>query len=223
MLLAHTPKFISWFYFNRVWTLPNKEKKIYLTFDDGPVPETTPWVLRTLRKYNAKATFFCVGNNVEKHPKLFDQILQEGHTVGNHTFNHSKGLYCDTDTYVEDVMKAQKLIRSNLFRPPHGRMKYKQSQALKNKFHIVMWDVLSVDYDPEVSPQQCVRNVLDNVQEGSVIVFHDSIKAAKNMKYALKIVLRHLSREGYQFEAIKKPNKEACVWIQEPEQIKVAV
>ena len=193
------PRFIQRLYPERIWAFSREEKSIYLTFDDGPIPEVTPWVLDELKKYNAKATFFCIGENVQKHPEIFQRILSEGHSVGNHTFNHLNGWKTATSEYIENVDKAEgqmgnnskfKIQDSRLFRPPYGKITSKQAKILQRKgFKIVMWDIISYDYDANTSPEKCLQNVLKNIKPGSVIVFHDSLKAEKNLRFVLPKVL----------------------------------
>ncbi|HLT54016.1 MAG TPA: polysaccharide deacetylase family protein [Flavobacteriaceae bacterium] len=211
-----TPAFVKHILPDYVWNIPTKEKVLYLTFDDGPTPEITTWVLEQLKAYAAKATFFCIGNNVEKHPDIFQQVLQSGHAIGNHTHNHLKGWKVKTGTYLENVALAEKVINFqfsnskfqeteivNLFRPPYGKLKPKQGKALLEKgYEIIMWDVLSFDWDQTVSEENCLKNVLTKSKPGSIIVFHDSMKAAKNMQYALPKVLKHFSNAGYTFKVL---------------------
>ena len=196
---------------NYVWDVQSNEKVIYLTFDDGPTPEITNWTLNTLKKYNAKATFFCIGNNIEKHPDIFQNILDEGHAIGNHTFNHVKGWKTKIKNYLEEVRKAQKIIKFyesssvNLFRPPYGQITPKQGKKLIEKgYKIIMWDVLSFDWDKSVMPETCLNNVIDKTVNGSIIVFHDSIKASKNMQYALPKVLDYFSGKEYTFKSLEE-------------------
>jgi len=203
MFLASVPNLITKAFPSLIWKIPEEEKVLYLTFDDGPVPEATPWVLETLKKYNAKATFFCVGDNVRKYPFLYEQIQKDGHSVGNHTFNHLNGWTTKPEEYVKNIEKAAELIDSNLFRPPRGLLKNSHYQLIKSKYKVIMWNVLSIDYEKKLSPKQCSRNVISHAKPGSIIVFHDSIKAWKNMHYALPKVLEHFSNLGYQFRAIK--------------------
>lgn len=184
------------------WIKESLGKSVYLTFDDGPVPGPTEFVLDQLEKFQAKATFFCIGNNVIRHPGIFDRILKSGHTVGNHTFNHLNGWQYNTQDYTKDVAAAAGVIKSSLFRPPYGRIKKQQADELKSQFEIVMWDVLSYDFDALVSPQKCYQNVIGNVQPGSIVVFHDSLKAFTNLKYALPEALRYLNDQGYSFKAL---------------------
>lgn len=185
-----------------VWSIPTERKVLYLTFDDGPIPEVTPWVLERLAEYDAKATFFCIGDNVQKHPEIFEQVCQAGHGIGNHTFHHLSGWTTKDFTYFRNTMECAAVVDSQLFRPPYGRIKKSQSKALKERFDIIMWDVLSADYDRAVSPEKCLSNVVDNAGPGSIIVFHDSLRAQKNMAYALPLVLEHFSNKGYTFEAL---------------------
>lgn len=199
---------------NYVWDFSSKEKTIYLTFDDGPTPEITEWTLKTLAEFNAKATFFCIGNNIEKHPDIFTSILKEGHGIGNHTHNHLKGWKTPTNTYLKNVKQAQETIDSkignhfypitNLFRPAYGQLKPNQGRALnKLGYKIVMWTVLAFDWDVNVSKEECLKNVIDKASAGSIIVFHDSVKASRNMMYALPKVLEHFSKKGYSFKSIE--------------------
>lgn len=202
------PRFIQRLYPERIWAFSRKKDSIYLTFDDGPIPEVTPWVLDELKKHNAKATFFCIGDNVHKHPEVFQRIISEGHSVGNHTFNHLNGWKTGAVEYVENVEKAGREMISNsefrilnsefLFRPPYGKITFKQAKVLKEKgFKIVMWDIISYDYDARVSEEECLQNVLKNIKPGSVIVFHDSLKAEKNLRYVLPKVLEFISLKSW--------------------------
>jgi len=202
---------------NYIWDIAATDKTIYLTFDDGPTPEITNWTLNTLKAFDAKATFFCIGNNIEKHPDIFRNIIEEGHTIGNHTYNHIKGWKTKTKDYLQDILEAQKVIDSNiklefvnyqssivnLFRPPYGQIKPKQGKKLiELGYKIIMWDILSFDWDKNVSKETCLNNVINKATKGSIIVFHDSIKASKNMPYALPKVLEHFNKLGYTFKAI---------------------
>ena len=197
-----TNRIIKWIFPNYVWDIPNDAKKVFLTFDDGPTPEITEWVLEQLKKYNAKATFFCIGNNIEKYPELFQKTIAEGHAIGNHTFNHLKGWKTSTEDYIENVKlfetKNPKLVTRNLFRPPYGKIKPSQSKRLRKLgYKIIMWNVLSRDYDQTISATQCLENVLPNVKTGSIIVFHDSLKAEHNLKYVLPKTLEFLKENGF--------------------------
>lgn len=202
MLIEQTPDFIRKLIPGAVWRLPQKEKTVYLTFDDGPIPEVTPWVLDLLKKYNIKATFFCVGDNVRKYPEVFKMVVSAGHSVGNHTFNHLQGFKVKSDKYVENVELADAYIRSNLFRPPHGHLRIRQGTKLSKKFRFVMWDVITRDYNRKLSGEYVLNVVKRYARNGSIIVFHDSIKAEKNMKYALPRAIEFLLSEGYKFEKI---------------------
>ncbi len=175
---------------------------MFLTFDDGPVPEVTPWVLDLLDEYNAKATFFCVGENIEKNPDIFEKVVNGGHAIGNHTYNHLSGWVTDRLPYFLNIRKCAQLVKSELFRPPYGKLRPSQVQFLQRHYKIVMWDVLSADFDADISGEQCAKNVLRSVKPGSIVVFHDSLKAEKNLKHALPIVLERLAGEGYSFESI---------------------
>ena len=190
--------------------MPKCEKKIYLTFDDGPHPTITPQVLEILKKFNAKATFFCIGNNVNKYKDTFELIKNEGHAVGNHTFNHERGWKTKTKDYINSVEQADALIQSPLFRPPHGRIKSSQIRSIKNlrnleiqNLKIVAWTVISYDWDKSLSPEDCFNNVIKNVADGSIIVFHDSEKAVNNMIPALTKVLEYYSERGFTFCSIR--------------------
>lgn len=185
-----------------IWYFPQRDNEIFLTFDDGPTPEFTPWVLSVLKEYNARATFFCLGKKVEQNPGLFQQIKDEGHAVGNHSYSHLSGWKTKNQTYYKDVYKASEFIYSKLFRPPYGEIKLRQIKQLKGKYRIVMWDVLSYDYDPQITPQKCLRNVLKKATSGSIVVFHDKQKARKNLQYTLPRVLQHFSDKGFVFKPI---------------------
>lgn len=209
MLWTKTHWFIKKLFSNYIWDLPNSEKKIYLTFDDGPTPEITEWTLQQLKKYNAKATFFCIGDNVRKFPEIFKKIIEEGHAIGNHTFNHLNGWKTSKQDYIENTNKCQSQISNlkpeicNLFRPPYGKIKPSQSKQLRKLgYKIIMWDVISYDFDATISKEKCLENVLKNVKSGSIIVFHDSIKAFPNLEYTLPKVIEILNKKGFVFAKI---------------------
>lgn len=192
-------------YPKRLWQLPShKEKVIYLTFDDGPIPEVTPWVLQLLKKYHAKATFFCLGKNIEKHPEILQQLKEEGHQLGNHTFHHLNGWKVSIDKYLQDIIQFEKLGNStHYFRPPYGKCTSTQAKAIiKKGYHIVMWDIISEDYDQHISPEHCLHTVLSQAKNGSIVIFHDSLKAEKNLRQVLPKVLAYYSRKGYVFEKL---------------------
>jgi peptidoglycan/xylan/chitin deacetylase (PgdA/CDA1 family) len=201
-----TPWLVKKIFRGYTWNFSRRDHAVYLTFDDGPHPTITPWVLAQLKKYNARATFFCVGENVAQYNAVYRQVLAEGHAVGNHTQHHPNGWETPAETYLNDVKEAAQLIRSHLFRPPYGRIKKAQAQGVSRVLgagtKIIMWDVLSCDFDPLFSKEQCLRNVLKHAKAGSIIVFHDSEKAAPNMQYALPVVLQQLAEKGYAFRGI---------------------
>ena len=191
------PRFLRPLFGNVIWRANTSSKVIYLTFDDGPVPEVTPLVLDILDRYGWKATFFCVGDNVARYPDLYADILKRGHKTGNHTFNHLKGFQYSKEEYVENVEKAAKFIDSKLFRPPHGRIKPSQLRALKNHYKIVMWDVITHDYNKKVSPDRILQTVQKYLRSGSLVVFHDSVKAEKNVLEALPRAIEFWQSKGY--------------------------
>ena len=188
---------------NYTWNIKTDEKVLYLTFDDGPIPEVTPWVLEQLANYDAKATFFCVGENVQKYPSVFQQVLDEGHSVGNHTYNHLSGWNTDNIPFFHNIRHCAHLVNSGLFRPPYGRLTPSQTQFLTRHYRIVMWDVLSGDFDKNISKEDVFENVILSAKRGSIVVFHDSLKAKERMQYALPRVLEHFSAKGYRFESLK--------------------
>ena len=200
MLIEQPPKILRWLYPRALWRMDKNVKAVYLTFDDGPIPEITPWVLDLLDKYNIKATFFLVGDNVRKHPEEFQMILERGHRVGNHTFNHIGGFKHLSYNYLANTNKADELIKSKLFRPPHGWMRWGQYMVLRNRYTIVMWDLVTRDYSKRLNGRQVLRIVKKYVRNGSIITFHDSIKSEKNMKYALPRAIEWLQEQGYEFK-----------------------
>lgn len=182
-----------------VWRIPMKHKAVFLTFDDGPIPEVTPWVLDLLDHYGIKATFFCVGDNVRKHPETFRMVVERGHSVGNHTMHHLQGAKVTTARYVADIMEAHALIDSPLFRPPHGLIRWKQADAIKDNMRIIMYDLVTRDYSKKLTGEQVLDNVRRYVRNGSIIVFHDSLKSESNLRYALPRAIEWLKENGYQF------------------------
>lgn len=195
-----------------IWRIPTKEKEIFLTFDDGPIPEITEFVLEELNKYEAKATFFCIGGNIEKYPNIFQKIVNQQHTIGNHTFNHLKGWDSEDGIYLDNFRKCEDEIFKqipnpksqipNLFRPPFGRIKRSQAKEVLKSHEIVMWDVLTGDYDQSLSKERVLSKTLQHTEQGSIVLFHDSIKASKNMMHALPRVLKHFSERGFTFNAL---------------------
>ncbi|NBO57697.1 MAG: polysaccharide deacetylase family protein [Chitinophagia bacterium] len=198
------PRWLRMLYPNRTWSLPVAEKILYLSFDDGPHPTITPKVLALLKQYNAKATFFCLGKNVEKYPDVFKSIQVAGHSIGNHSFHHLNGWKSNNQIYIDDVTKASSLIHSNLFRPPYGRLKFSQASALREKgYELIMWTVLSADYDQHITKEQCAMRVVENIKPGAIVLFHDSEKAEGRMLYALEELLKDATKKGLRFEAIE--------------------
>ncbi|MEQ6123719.1 polysaccharide deacetylase family protein [Pseudotenacibaculum sp. MALMAid0570] len=198
-----TPRIIQRLFSNYTWCFSSASKEIYLTFDDGPTPEVTEFVLNQLENFNAKATFFCIGKNVKCHHHLYERILEQGHSVGNHTFNHLKGLKTKNSVYIENIKHAAAHIHSNLFRPPYGKLKSSQGRILKKEgYQIIMWDVLSGDFDTSIGPEKCLQNVLKYTGNGSIVVMHDSAKAKEKIFYALPKILDYFSKKGFEFKAI---------------------
>jgi len=203
MIIARIPRLLSRSFKSLIWEIPSSAKEVHLTFDDGPTPRVTEWVLDELDKFDAKATFFCLGKNVEANSDLYKEILARGHGVGNHSFSHLKGFRTKVNAYKKDIDRAAELIDSKLFRPPYGRILPGQVRHLRKYYTIIMWTVLSVDYNAKVSEKQVVRNVLENIRPGSIIVFHDSLKASKNLYSALPVVLGFLKENNYTMGKIK--------------------
>jgi len=203
--LVRTPWLLKKFYPECIWDIKTDEKNIYLTFDDGPHPVATPFVLEELKKYNAKATFFCIGKNVEEHFDIYKKIIEEGHAVGNHTYDHLNGWKTKDETYLDNIFKATKIIDSNLFRPPYGRIsKFQLKQLSGKKYDLtpIMWSVLSGDFDEEVTGEECYLTVAKYAKEGAVVVFHDSEKALERLTYALPLVLKNFKEKGFEFKSI---------------------
>lgn len=213
MRLVSPPSVCRFLFSDMLWRMPVGEKCLYLTFDDGPHPTITPQVLDILRRYDAKATFFCIGNNVRKYPETFELLRKEGHGVGSHTFNHENGWKTKDEDYVKSVLAANELIHSNLFRPPHGKIRFSQIKKIRErckdaqrhvsaKINIVAWSVIAYDWDKSLTPEEVYNNVIFNAKDGSIIAFHDSEKAYQRMIEALPRVLEYFSAKGYKFKAI---------------------
>jgi peptidoglycan-N-acetylglucosamine deacetylase len=212
-LWIKTPRIVKRLLKNFVWDIPTNKKMVFLTFDDGPTPEITPFILEQLKLYNAKATFFCIGKNVDAYPKIFEAIVAQGHLIGNHTYNHLKGWKTAKKEYLNNILSCENTIVKHLgksshkiFRPPYGRITLSQFKLLKSLgYQIVMWNILSMDYDNKTSPEKCASNVLANVSPGSIVVFHDSKKAFKNLKHALPETLKYLANQEYSCHSIPNP------------------
>lgn len=207
-----TPDIFMRFFSDYTWRFSLDKKQIYLTFDDGPTPEITEFVLSKLKKYNAKATFFCIGKNIKNHPEIFEEIISDGHSIGNHTQNHLNGWKTIKDEYLKNISDCDNTIRQfydstftqKLYRPPYGKIKKSQAKELiKNNYRIIMWSVLSADFDTTISKEKCLDNVLKNTKNGSIIVFHDSVKAADKLKFTLPKVLEYYSKKGFTFSKIE--------------------
>lgn len=202
MYLVKTPWLLKKLYPKLIWNTGNAPRQIYLTFDDGPIPIVTPFVLNILRQYSAKATFFCIGDNVRKHPDIFEQVKNDGHAIGNHTYNHLKGWDTDDQPYLSNFLLADELLDTKLFRPPYGRIKRSQVKLLQNAksdLQIIMWSVLSGDFDINLKPEKCLENVIKNTRPGDIVLFHDSLKAKERMEYALPRAMEVWSKKGYEF------------------------
>lgn len=206
MIPFKTPSLVRKTWPKRIWKIPDAGKTIYLTFDDGPIPGLTEWVLDRLKEFNAKATFFCVGENVRKYPDVFKRIVAEGHTVGNHTQRHLNGAKTDTAIYIDDVNQCDESlavheITTPFFRPPYGRLKPGQQKYLEGK-KVIMWDVLSQDYDQSLSSELILQKTISATESGSIVVFHDNVKAEANLRFVLPLYLKHVSEAGYKLEAL---------------------
>ena len=208
MYLHYTNSLIKRLFPHFTWNIKTSSRTIYLTFDDGPIPEVTPWVLAELEKYKAKATFFCVGDNIKKHANVFEAVLEKGHSIGNHTFNHLNGWKTAHNAYLENVRICEDYIPDSeksvqkLFRPPHGRLTASQSKALRENYQIIMWSVLSGDFDRKLAPEVCLKKSVQHTQAGSIVVFHDSLKAEKNLRYVLPKYLEYFDSQGFNFEKL---------------------
>lgn len=200
MFIEQPPKLIRLLYPHAIWRMDPNEKAVYLTFDDGPIPEMTPWVLDVLDHYGIKATFFLVGDNVRKHPREFEMLKERGHRLGNHTYNHIRGFEWLTKNYLANTEKANELIHTDLFRPPHGHMRWLQYEVLRRKYRIIMWDLVTRDYSKHLNGKQVFEKVKHYVRNGSIITFHDSLKSEKNTKYALPRSIEWLQEQGYAFK-----------------------
>lgn len=200
------PFWVRWLFPNLHWKLPATDSpRLYLTFDDGPIPEVTPWVLEQLAIYKAKATFFCIGRNIEQHPEIYEQVLAAGHQVGNHTYNHLNGWQYKSEEYLLNTAACAKLVDSQLFRPPYGRLRVQQSRQLQKKgYKIIMWDVIAGDFDQKLEPEKCLNNILKHCKNGSILVLHDSQKAWPRLKYVLPPLLEYFHQKGFEFS--KLPN-----------------
>ena len=201
MFIEQPPQFIRNLYPSAIWRMDKDERAVYLTFDDGPIPKVTPWVLDVLDRYGIKATFFMVGDNIRKHPDEFRLVVEKGHRIGNHTFNHIRGLSYDIDSYLENTDKARRMMmNTNLFRPPHGYMSPKQYAELKKRYKIIMWDLVTRDYNRKFTGEQILQKVKKYARNGSIITFHDSLKSEENIKYALPKAIEWLKDQGYEFK-----------------------
>ena len=203
MFIEQPPRFIRWLYPRACWRMNTSERVVYLTFDDGPIPEVTPWVLDVLDRYKIKATFFMVGDNVRKHPDEYKMVVERGHRIGNHTYNHLKGLGQRTECYMANVDKADCHLKTALFRPPHGLMRARQYRALSKRYRVVMWDLVTRDYNPKLTGEQVLAKVKKYVRPGSIITFHDSLRSVHNLHYALPRAIEWLQAEGYEFRVIE--------------------
>lgn len=204
MYFIKTPGFFKYLFPDGVWEMNVREKNIFLTFDDGPIPEITPWVLDTLQEYDAKATFFCVGENAHKHPDLVERIREEGHSIGSHTYNHLNGWHTENTDYYRNVRKGAREVGSDLFRPPYGKLKFHQARFLSQHYRIIMWDILGGDFDPLLSGEQVYNNLIRNVVPGSILVLHDSLKSMEKVKYALPRFLDFCNEHGFNCSSIDK-------------------
>ena len=203
-MIVNSPFILEYIFPDLTWNLKTTAKEIFLTLDDGPHPHITTWVLDCLKEHSSSATFFCVGENVCKYPKVFDSIIENGNDVGNHTYNHLNGWKTRNDQYVKNILKAGKHIDTNYFRPPYGRITPSQIKSLRDNYKIIMWSILTCDFDSNVGMKQCLRNSIKYTKSGSIVVFHDSEKSQSNLKYALPKFLRHFIDQGYRIRSISK-------------------
>ena len=204
MFIEQPPQIIRCLYPSAIWRMDKDKKAVYLTFDDGPIPRVTPWVLDVLDKYGIKATFFMVGDNIRKHPDEFRMVVERGHRIGNHTFNHIRGLSYDINSYLENTDKAcRMMMNTDLFRPPHGYMSPKQYAELKKRYKIIMWDLVTRDYNRKFTGEQILQKVKKYVRNGSIITFHDSLKSEENIRYALPKAIEWLMEQGYEFKVFE--------------------
>jgi len=202
MYLPKTPNIAKNVFPKLLWSKKTAQKEIFLTFDDGPTPQVTEWVLQELKRFNAKATFFCLGKNVVLYPDVFEQIQLDGHSVGNHTYHHLNAWKTPINQYLQDIESCEKVFHSDLFRPPYGKIKPGIRRKILENYNIVMWDVMSYDFDEKLSGEVCFENVKNHSKSGSIIVFHDSLKAEERMKIALTKTLEHFSENGFEFKAL---------------------
>ena len=206
MYLTKTPSLVKRMYTDYIWDVRTKEQTLYLTFDDGPTEGVTQQLLDLLDQFDAKGTFFCIGKQIKKHPALFQELIARNHSIGNHTFGHVNGWKVKNEAYIDDVNGCGQLMETSFFRPPYGKIKRSQAKAVGMQYQIVMWDVLSWDFKKDVGAEQAAQNVIKNAGPGSIVVFHDSVKAGSTMLKALPIVLEHFKGEGYKFEVLPIPN-----------------
>ena len=206
MYFVKTPSIAKPLYRDLIWNIKTHDPVLYLTFDDGPTPGITKWVLEELERYGAKATFFCIGDKVARHPDLYRMIKSAGHCTGNHSYNHLNGWNTPDDKYIENIEQCKTVVASRLFRPPYGKASRSQIKKLKDKYRIIMWDVLSGDFDSALTPEQCAENVIRHASKGSIVVFHDSEKAQENMMHALTETLKHFTKRGMRFESLAMLN-----------------
>lgn len=202
MRIVKSPFWLRLFFPKLIWNQSRKQKHIYLTFDDGPIPDVTPQVLNILKKYNIQATFFCVGENIIKYPEIFDRIQSAGHRVGNHTHNHLKGWKTATADYLKNAEKCDQYTKSDLFRPPYGQCTWTQFSELRKKYKVIMWDVITYDFDQQLTPEQCYRNAINYSRNGSIVVFHDNIKATPRLFYALPRAIEYWLAQGFEFKTL---------------------